>query len=52
MNPYIYFRALRHVDHTVFCVDKGQKNYWDPQFQQRVPYSSGQQVKHRHQKPY
>lgn len=45
MNPYIYFRALRHVDHTVFCVDKGQKTYWDPQFQQKVSYSSGQQVK-------
>ncbi len=42
---YIYLRVLRHVDHTVFCVDKGQKNYWDSQFQQRVPYSSGQQVK-------
>ena len=42
---YIYLRALRHVDHTVFCVDKGQKTYWDSQFQQWVPYSSGQQVK-------
>lgn len=45
MNPYIYLRALRHVDHTVFCVDKGQKTYWEPQFQQWVSYSSGQQVK-------
>lgn len=42
---YIYLRVLRHVDHTVFCVDKGQKYYWDSQFQQKVPYSSGQQVK-------
>ncbi len=42
---YIYLRVLRHVDHTVFCVDKGQKKYWDAQFQQWVPYSSGQQVK-------
>ena len=42
---YIYLRVLRHVDHTVFCVDKGQKTYWDSQFQQKVPYSSGQQVK-------
>jgi hypothetical protein len=38
-------RALRQADHTVFCVADGQKTYWDPQFNQRVAYSSGQQVK-------
>lgn len=46
MNPFIYFRALRHVDLAVFCVENGQKFYWDPLFSRvRVPYSSGQQVK-------
>jgi len=45
MNPYIYLRGLRHADHTVFCVERGQKNYWDPVFNRRMPYSSGQQVK-------
>jgi len=45
MNSYIYLRALRHVDHAVFCVENGQKTYWDPQFQQKISYSSGQQVK-------
>lgn len=42
---YVYLRTLRHVDHTVFCVESGQKNYYDHQFQKPVPYSSGQQVK-------
>lgn len=45
MKPYIYLRGLRHVDLSVFCVDGGQKSYWDPVFNTRVPYSSGQQVK-------
>ncbi|ALO48315.1 hypothetical protein [Hoylesella enoeca] len=45
MNPYIYLRALKHADHTVFCVSDGQKTYFDPQFNRSVPFSSGQQVK-------
>ena len=45
MNPYIYLRVLKHVDFSVFCVQDGQKTYYDPQFGVRVPYSSGQQVK-------
>ena len=45
MKPYIYLRALKHADYTVFCVQDGQKFYWDPQFNVRVPFSSGQQVK-------
>jgi len=45
MKPYLYLRGLRHVDHTVFCVENGQKTYWDPQFGTLMPYSSGQQVK-------
>lgn len=45
MNPFIYLRALKHAEHTVFCVEDGQKTYYDPQFSRRVPYSSGQQVK-------
>ena len=45
MNPFIYLRALKHAEHTVFCVEDGQKTYYDPQFNRRVPYSSGQQVK-------
>lgn len=45
MKPYIYLRGLRHVDLSVFCVESGQKNYWDPIFNVRVPFSSGQQVK-------
>jgi hypothetical protein len=44
-SPYLYARVLRQADHTVFCVADGQKTYWDPQFGQRVAYSSGQQVK-------
>ncbi|MBO1363888.1 CRISPR-associated protein Cas7 [Prevotella sp. A2931] len=45
MNPYIYLRALKHADHTVFCVSDGQKSYYDAQFNKSVPFSSGQQVK-------
>lgn len=45
MKPYIYLRGLRHVDLSVFCVESGQKFYWDPVFGVRVPFSSGQQVK-------
>lgn len=45
MNPYIYLRALKHAEHTVFCVSDGQKTYYDTQFGFYVPYSSGQQVK-------
>ncbi|NJK94449.1 MAG: CRISPR-associated protein Cas7 [Bacteroidales bacterium] len=46
MSHTIYIRTLKHAEHTVFCVADGQKNYYDPQFKTRVPYSSGQQVKH------
>lgn len=45
MNPFIYLRGLRHADHTVFCVQDGQKTYFDPQFGRSVAFSSGQQVK-------
>lgn len=45
MKPYIYLRALKHADFTVFCVQDGQKTYWDEQFRRFVPFSSGQQVK-------
>lgn len=45
MKPYIYLRALKHVEHTVFCVSEGQKKYFDSQFNRPVAYSSGQQVK-------
>ena len=45
MNPFIYLRALKHAEHTVFCVEDGQKTYYDPQFSRRVPYSCVQQVK-------
>jgi len=44
-NPFIYVRGLRHVDHTVFGVTDGQKYYYDQQFNKRIAYSSGQQVK-------
>jgi len=33
------------VNYTVFCVNDGQKTYYDPQFGFSVPYSSGQQIK-------
>lgn len=45
MNSYIYLRALKHADHTVFGVQDGQKTYYDAQFEQSCAYSSGQQVK-------
>jgi len=41
----IYIRTLKKAEHTVFCVQNGQKSYYDPQFGRRIPYSSGQQVK-------
>lgn len=45
-SPYIYLRGLKNVDHSVFCVEDGQKTYRDPQFSRRPqPFSSGQQVK-------
>jgi hypothetical protein len=44
-TPYIYLRVLRHAEHTVFSVQEGQKFYYDPQFGNRMAYSSGQQVK-------
>ncbi len=45
MNPYIYIRALKRAEHTVFCVEDGQKTYFDTQFNRSLAYSSGQQVK-------
>ncbi|MBI5464658.1 MAG: CRISPR-associated protein Cas7, partial [Ignavibacteriales bacterium] len=45
MNNFIYVRGLRHAEHTVFCVQEGQKFFWDTQFGVRCAYSSGQQVK-------
>lgn len=44
-NSFIYLRGCKHAAFTVFCVEDGQKSYYDPQFNIRVPYSSGQQVK-------
>jgi hypothetical protein len=50
-NPYVFLRGLKRVDHTVFCVQDGQKFYYDALFKDkfgnslRLPYSSGQQVK-------
>lgn len=45
-NPYVFIRGLRHVDLSVFCVQDGQKFYYDPVFNnRRIPFSSGQQVK-------
>lgn len=45
MKPYIYLKALRHVDYSVFSVSDGQKFYYDPATGSRVAFSSGQQVK-------
>jgi len=45
MNPFIYFRSLRYAEHTVFSVADGQKFYYDPVFNTKSAYSSGQQVK-------
>lgn len=44
-NSFIYLRGLKHAAFTVFCVENGQKFYYDPQFNVRAPFSSGQQVK-------
>ncbi len=44
-SNFIYLRGLKHAENAVFCVDNGQKSYYDPQFGFQVPYSSGQQVK-------
>jgi hypothetical protein len=44
-TSFIYIRGLRHAEHTVFSVNKGQKFYIDPQFRKNMAYSSGQQVK-------
>ncbi len=41
----IYVRTLKRAEHTVFCVENGQKTYYDPQFGKSIPYSSGQQIK-------
>lgn len=45
MDSFIYLRALRHVEHSVFSVADGQKFYRDPLFGNKSAYSSGQQVK-------
>ena len=45
MNNTIYIRTLKRAEHTVFCVSDGQKYYYDAQFNRRIPFSSGQQVK-------
>ena len=44
-SNFIYLRGLKHAENAVFCVENGQKSYYDPQFGFQVPYSSGQQVK-------
>lgn len=44
-SSFIYLRVLKHAEHTVFCVQDGQKTYYDAQFGRSVAYSSGQQVK-------
>lgn len=44
-NSFIYLRGCKHAAFTVFCVEEGQESYYDPQFNVKVPYSSGQQVK-------
>ncbi len=41
----IYIRTLKRAEHTVFGVANGQKYYYDSQFNARIPFSSGQQVK-------
>lgn len=45
MKSYLYIRGLRIAEHTVFCVQDGQKTYYDPISNRKVAYSSGQQVK-------
>lgn len=44
-DDYLFVRGLRQVEHTVFSVQDGQKTYYAPQFNRKVAYSSGQQVK-------
>lgn len=46
-NPtYLFLRAIRRVEHSVFCVANGQKTYKDTTFGYReLAFSSGQQVK-------
>jgi hypothetical protein len=41
----VYIRTLKRAEHTVFCVQDGQKYYYDSQFKCSNPYSSGQQIK-------
>lgn len=41
----VYIRTLKRAEHTVFCVQDGQKYYYDSLFNRRIPYSSGQQIK-------
>lgn len=41
----IYIRTLKRAEHTVFNVSDGQKFYYDSQFNKRIPFASGQQVK-------
>jgi hypothetical protein len=45
MEPFLYVRALRYCEHTVFSVADGQKFYRDPIFGEKIAYSSGQQIK-------
>lgn len=45
-SKFLFVRVLRYVTFSVFCVDKDQKNYYDKRFDTKLPYSSGQQVKH------
>lgn len=44
-NDFLIVRLLKKVEFSVFCVDKDQKSYYDKQFNVKLPYSSGQQVK-------
>lgn len=39
-NSFIYLRGLKHAAFTVFCVEDGQKSYYDPQFNVRVPFAT------------
>jgi hypothetical protein len=45
VNHIIHLTQLRNVEHTVFCVQEGQKKRYDPVWQRYVAFSSGQQVK-------
>lgn len=45
MKSFLYLRGLKHADFTVFGVQDGQKTFYDVQFGQSMPYSSGQQIK-------